>query len=146
MKTAAQSVIWYSDLLKTLLGFISFFSLGILYCSDQTLDSHFEVILHDFHTEEVLSIRFQETSQTVHLAIFSSINIWTRAPKYSTITYYFSVFSFPHRKFKAFYVFIFVTYLDQIPLEYVEENNEQQYFLVYLVMSIQVHLPILWCI
>lgn len=47
------------------------FFLGILYCYDQTLDSHFQVILHDFHTEEVLNIRFQETSQTLCILLFS---------------------------------------------------------------------------
>lgn len=87
--------------------FFFFFLLGDstpLY--DQTLDSHFQVILHDFHTEEVLSMRFQESSQAHCIfAVFSSINILTSAPKYSTISYYFSIFSFPHRKFKAFLCF-----------------------------------------
>lgn len=74
MKTAAQSVTWYSNLLKTLLWFFffPFFLLGDstqLY--DQTFDSHFQVILHDFHTEEVLNMRFQETSQACYILLFS---------------------------------------------------------------------------
>lgn len=52
--------------------FFPFFLLGDstqLY--DQTFDSHFQVILHDFHTEEVLNMRFQETSQACYILLFS---------------------------------------------------------------------------
>lgn len=75
MKTAAQSVTWYSNLLKTLLWFFFFSPFFLLGDStqlyDQTFDSHFQVILHDFHTEEVLNMRFQETSQACYILLFS---------------------------------------------------------------------------
>lgn len=106
MKTAAQSVTWYSNLLKTLLGFFFFFLLRdfILLWSNtwQPFSSNFawfpywRSIKHKIPRNE---------SDSVCFAIFSSTNTLTSAPKYRKISYYFSVFSFPHRKFKAFICF-----------------------------------------